>query len=76
MQISMRFILYNFPGIFLKGAQFDYTVSPRLQEDFLHISVVRGRMTRNINVRLLDVLEEIDLVLGGFVSEADHQGVC
>ncbi|XP_006456956.1 hypothetical protein AGABI2DRAFT_78683, partial [Agaricus bisporus var. bisporus H97] len=53
-----------------------YTVSPNLQADLFHIDVVRGRMSRNISTRMLDVLDEIDQVLSGFfVNEADQDWV-
>jgi hypothetical protein len=44
----------------LKAAQFDYTISPKLREDFFHVNVVRGQMTRNIGNGFPHLLDELD----------------
>lgn len=58
-----------------EAVQFDYTISPRLKADDCHIKVVRGVMTRNIDARFPDVLEEINKTLEGLSFGADKDWV-
>ncbi|KAJ3570644.1 hypothetical protein NP233_g4261 [Leucocoprinus birnbaumii] len=55
-----------------QAAQLDYTIGPGLKDDFFHINVVRGPMTRNIAARFPELLDEIDKALGNLINDSGN----
>ncbi|KAF5363979.1 hypothetical protein D9756_000020 [Leucocoprinus leucothites] len=58
----------SFPEALNKAGQFDYTISPGLKEDLIHINVVRGPMTRNIGARFPDLADELDKTMDSLLE--------
>ncbi|KAJ3571103.1 hypothetical protein NP233_g3970 [Leucocoprinus birnbaumii] len=65
----------SFPEALNKAGQFDYTISPGLKEDLIHINVVRGPMTRNIGARFPDLDDELGKTLNALVGEGSREWV-
>ncbi|KXN88011.1 Ent-kaurene oxidase, partial [Leucoagaricus sp. SymC.cos] len=65
----------SFPEALNKAGQFDYTISPGLREDVIHLNVVRGSMTRNIASRFPDLVDETDKALESLLDGATQDWV-